>query len=186
VLRRTLLLGLGAAAMPSFAFADTHVQLPGGGSAVIPSPYDRKPSYPTYADRTSGNAHIGYRNWRSTMSGYPECDGMLAVGRNEKFQDLRDFVGSCRAGLSVQWSDADRIPGQPWDGNEKRWQMELADSAEGGILTQKLAVHRVGFSASMTNRRSFLRCVITLASASRSGSTKNTVEPQARARRRFA
>ncbi|HEV7691434.1 MAG TPA: hypothetical protein VGO52_11445 [Hyphomonadaceae bacterium] len=129
--------------MSPFAFAQTRMAVPGGGSVIVPSPFDRKPSYPTYADRTGGDVLIGYRNWRSTMSGYPECDGMLGVGRNDKFRDLADFVGSCKSGVSVQWSDADRIPGQAWDGNEKRFERKL--SADGGELTQQLSVHRVGF-----------------------------------------
>jgi hypothetical protein len=125
------------------AFAQTRIALPGGGSVMVPSPFDRKPDYPTYADRAGEGVLIGYRNWRSTMSGHPECDGMLGIGRNDKFRDLPDFVGSCRGGLSIQWSDADRIPGQPWDGNEKRYERQL--SPGGAELTQQLAVHRVGF-----------------------------------------
>jgi hypothetical protein len=131
--------------MSPFAFAQARLALPGGGTVMVPSPFDRKPSYPTYAERTGGDALIGYRNWRSTMSGYPECDGMLAVGRNDRFSDVETFVKSCRGGLSIQWGDADRIPGQPWDGNEKRFTAESTKGPEGDELTQKLAVHRVGF-----------------------------------------
>jgi hypothetical protein len=133
-------------AFPAFArsaFAMARMAVPGGGSVIAPSPFDKKPSYPTYADRAGGDVWIGYRNWRSTMSGYPECDGMLGVGRNEKFRDLAEFVASCRAGLSIQWADADKIPGQPWDGNEKRYERVL--SPAGDELTQQLAVHRSGF-----------------------------------------
>jgi len=125
------------------AFAQTRMTLPGGGSVIVPSPFDKKPSYPTYADRTGGDVLIAYRNWRSTMSGYPECDGMLCIAHSSKFRDLADFVVSCKAGLSVQWSDSDRIPGQPWDGNEKRYERVLSPASD--ELTQQLSVHRVGF-----------------------------------------
>jgi hypothetical protein len=129
--------------MSPLAFAQARMVVPGGGSVIVPSPFDKKPSYPTYADRAGADVLIGYRNWRATMSGYPECDGMLGVGRNETFRDLSEFVGGCRAGLSVQWSDADRIPGQAWDGNEKRYQRVL--SPAGDEMTQQMSVHRVGF-----------------------------------------
>lgn len=131
--------------MSPFAFAQARMALPGGGAVMVPSPFDKKPGYPTYEDRTKGDALIRYRNWRSTMSGHPECDGMLAIGRNEKFRDLADFVQSCSGALSIQWSDADRIPGQPWDGNEKRYQKQFAQGPDGEEATQQLAVHRVGF-----------------------------------------
>jgi hypothetical protein len=125
------------------AFAVMRAALPGGGSVIVPSPFDKKPSYPTYADRAGGDVLIGYRNWRSTLSGYLECDGMLGIGRNDRFRGIAEFVSACSGALSVQWSDADRIPGQPWDGNEKRYELQL--SADGGEMTQQLAVHRVGF-----------------------------------------
>lgn len=118
--------------------------LPGGGSVMLPSPYKANTRYPNYADR-EGRVRIGYRNWRSTMSGHPECDGMLAVGRSDAFADLRAFVQAARAGLSIQWSDASRIPGQPWDGDEKRYPLEEAQGDMGPELIQQLAVHRVGF-----------------------------------------
>jgi hypothetical protein len=136
--------------MSPFAFAQARLALPGGGTVMVPSPFDKKPSYPTYADRTGGDALIAYRNWRSTMSGYPECDGMLAVAHSDKFPNLADFVATCRAGLSVQWSDADRIPGQAWDGNEKRYAPESTSSPQSGSdggeeIIQQLAPNRVGF-----------------------------------------
>ena len=111
VLRRSVLVGAGAALMSPSAFAQARLPLLGGGSVVVPSPYDRKPSYPTYGEKIAGEVLVGYRNWRSTMSGHPECDGMLGVGRTERFGDLVAFIQTCRAGLSIQWGDADRIPG---------------------------------------------------------------------------
>ena len=143
--RRLFVLGAGSFAMSPFAFAQARMALPGGGTVMVPSPFDKKPSYPTYADRLKGDALIAYRNWRATMSGHPECDGMLAIGRNDRFSDLDAFVRSCRGGLSIQWADADRIPGQAWDGNEKRYVAESTSGPDGEEMIQQLAVHRVGF-----------------------------------------
>lgn len=131
--------------MSPFASAQARLPLPGGGSVIIPSPYDRKPSYPAYGERIAKKVRVGYRNWRSTMSGYPECDGMLGVGRAERFKDLTAFMQTCRAGLSIQWGDADRIPGQAWGGDEKRYETESSNGHDGPELIQQLSVHRVGF-----------------------------------------
>lgn len=54
---------------------------------------------------------IGYRNWRSTMSGHPECHGMIGVGLATEFESLRAFMSTCRGALSIQWSAADTVPG---------------------------------------------------------------------------
>jgi len=146
--RREFLLGgihgAGMLGVFRFAFAETRTALPGGGSAVIPSPYKTKADYPNYA-KDIDDAVIGYRNWRSTMSGHPECDGMIGVGRAEKFRDLKHFVGTCRAGLSIQWRAADTIPGQPWDGKEKRYQESEAPGPHGPERTCQLSVVRVGW-----------------------------------------
>ena len=121
--------------------------IPGGGSVIIAEPYNRHPDYPTYAEKHGVNAEmrVAYRNWRSTMSGHPECDGMIAVGRIERFDSLRDFMIKARGGLSIQWSDADRIPGQKWTGDEKRYPVEDRDGPAGQEMIQLLAVHRVGW-----------------------------------------
>lgn len=142
--RRLAIVGAGAAAMPLFASAQTRTALPGGGSAAVPPPYTTRPDYPTYADR-AGDVLAAYRNWRSTMSGHPECDGMIAIGRAQRFETLERFVLAARAALSIQWGDADRIPGQAWDGNEKRYPAERREGNDGPELIQRLAVHRVGF-----------------------------------------
>jgi hypothetical protein len=142
--RRLAILGAGAAFMPLFAYAQSRSPLPGGGSVAVPSPYRTKPDYPTYANRAD-NVLVAYRNWRSTMSGHPECDGMVAVGLSERFQSLESFASTGRAALSIQWGDADRIPGQAWDGNERRYTAERRDGDSGPELVQQLAVHRVGF-----------------------------------------
>lgn len=143
--RRSVVLGAGAVAMTPFAFAQTRASLPGGGSVIMPSPYDKKPSYPTYGEKVAGDVLIGYRNWRSTMSGYPECDGMIAVGRAERFEGLEKFMGTSRAGLSIQWGAADTIPGTTWTADEKRYPVTSGAGAKGPELLQQLAVHRSGF-----------------------------------------
>jgi hypothetical protein len=143
--RRVAIFGAGAAFMALSGYAQSRGQLPGGGSVTMPAPYVTKPKYPAYSERVADQVLIGYRNWRSTMSGHPECDGMIAAGRSERFESLERFVGTGRAGLSIQWSDADRIPGQPWDGNEKRYATERNEGESGPELVQQLAVHRVGF-----------------------------------------
>ncbi|RYG28622.1 MAG: hypothetical protein EON93_18260 [Burkholderiales bacterium] len=130
-----------------FGLSATRADLPGGGSVLVPEPYNREPSYPTYAGKhgIEKDMRVAYRNWRSTMSGHPECDGMIAIGRTERFDSLKAFMQSARAGLSIHWSDADRIPGQPWDGNEKRYPAEESDGAAGPQIVQLLCVGRVGF-----------------------------------------
>lgn len=121
------------------------MNVPGGGSVAIPSPYDRKPSYPTYGERAGDKVLFAYRNWRSTMSGHPECDGLVTVALAQAFPDLRDFKSTCSVGLSIQWAHADEIPGQRWTGDEKRYPVEERDGPDGPELVQLLSVHRVGF-----------------------------------------
>lgn len=130
-----------------FGLSKTRMSLPGGGSVLVPEPYNRTPSYPTYAGKygLGQNMLVAYRNWRSTMSGHPECDGMIAVGRTERFESLNAFMRSARGGLSIHWSDADRIPGQAWDGNEKRYPAEESEGPAGPQIVQLLSVGRVGF-----------------------------------------
>lgn len=123
------------------------MELPGGGSVLVPEPYNRKPDYPTYAGKRGleRDALVAYRNWRPTMSGHPECDGMIAVGRAERFGSLNAFRLHACGGLSIQWADADRIPGQAWDGNEKRYPAEETVGADGLQIVLLLSVNRVGF-----------------------------------------
>jgi hypothetical protein len=121
------------------------MNLPGGGSIAIPEPYNRKPSYPSYGERVADKVLIAYRNWRPTMSGHPECDGLIAVGRVERFPDLRDFLGAARAALSIQWGAADTVPGTGWTANEQKYPMEERGGPNGPEIVQLLAVHRVGF-----------------------------------------
>ena len=139
---RRLLVAAGTAAVALPAFADTRFAVPGGGTVLIPSPYDRAPGYPTYADRVADSVLVRYRKWRSTISGHPECDGMIAVGLAARFASLDAFVRAARGALSIQWSDADRIPGQAWTGDEERYPVDV--SSGGDELVQELAVHRPG------------------------------------------
>lgn len=130
--------------MFSFAFAQTRTPLPGGGSIVVPSPYKSKTDYPNYADRVP-DALIAYRNWDSTISGHPDCDGMLAVVLPARFESFDRFVQHSRGALSGRWGDATKIPGQPWDGKEKHYPMERGDGAQGPERTQQMAVTRSGW-----------------------------------------
>jgi hypothetical protein len=90
-------------------------------------------------------AFIAYRNWDSTLSGHPDCDGMLAVGLSARFESVERFVQRSGAALSIRWSDASKIPGQPWDGKEKHYLMERSDGPDGPELTRQLGVTRSGF-----------------------------------------
>ena len=130
--------------MFSFAFAQTRTPLPGGGSVVVPSPYKTKTDYPNYADRVP-DALIAYRNWEATMSGHPDCDGMLAVALPARFESFDRFVQWSGAALSGLWGDATKIPGQRWDGKEKRFLMESGEGPDGPERTRQLAVPRVGW-----------------------------------------
>jgi hypothetical protein len=143
--RRLAILGVGAAFMPLAAFAQSRAPLPGGGSVAVPSPFVVKPKYPAYSERVADKVLIGYRNWRSTMSGHPECDGMIAIGRSERFESLERFVGTGRAGLSIAWGDADRVPSVRWGEDTQRYPAESREGEQGQELIQQLAVHRVGF-----------------------------------------
>ncbi len=121
------------------------MDVPGGGSVAIPEPYNRRPSYPTYGDRAADKVLFCYRNWRSTLSGHPECEGLVAIARAQTFPDLRAFRSSCSVGLSIQWACADRIPAQAWTGEEQRYPIEERGGPDGPELMQLLCVHRVGF-----------------------------------------
>jgi hypothetical protein len=144
VTRRAMGAGVLMSLLAPAAFAASRAAVEGAGTVAIPGPWKTRTEYPNRAENAAP-ALVAYRNWRSTLSGYPECDGLLAVGAPHLFKDLNDFVGHGRAALSIQWSDADRIPGQPWDGNEKRYQAVAGDGPDGPEITQQLAVHRVGF-----------------------------------------
>lgn len=119
--------------------------VPKGGSVLVPEPYNRKPRHPAYSERVADKVLIGYRNWRSTMSGYPECEGMVGVGLVTEFESLRAFMGTCRGALSNQWSAADTVAGTAWTANEQRYPVEERDGEHGPELVQLLAVHRVGW-----------------------------------------
>ena len=135
---------MGGLSIFSFAFAQTRTPLPGGGSIVLPSPYRSKTEYPNYANRVP-DALIAYHNWDSTLSGHPDCDGMLAVGLPARFESFDRFVQQSAAALSIQWGDATKIPGQRWDGKEKHYPMERGDGPEGPERTRQMAVPRSGW-----------------------------------------
>lgn len=138
-----LVAGIVTLPVCSLAIASTRSALPGGGSIVVPSPYETRTRYPNYADRVP-DALIAYRNWESTMSGHPDCDGMLAVGLTRRFDSLDRFVQQTSAALSSRWSAASTIPGQPWDGKEKLFPIERSEGPFGPERTRQLAVTRSG------------------------------------------
>lgn len=134
---------IAAAPLASFASAPTRAPLPGGGSIVVPAPFASSTSYPNYADRVP-EALIAYRSWAATLSGHPDCDGMLAVGLPSQFDSFDRFVQKSAGALSGRWSDATRIPGQPWDGKAQHYPMQTGDGPDGPERTRRLAVTRSG------------------------------------------
>ena len=142
--RRSFIFVIGSLSMFPCAFAQTRTALPGGGSIVVPAPFRAKTDYPNYADRVP-DALVAYRNWDSTISGHPDCDGMVAVGLPARFESLDRFVQQSGAALSSRWSDATKIPGQPWTGNEKHFPMERGDGPDGAERTRQMAVTRSGW-----------------------------------------
>lgn len=142
--RRSVLLALAGLTFSPLVFAQVRAALPGGGSVAVPSPFLVKTSYPNYADRAP-DALVAYRNWDSTLSGHPDCDGMLAVGLPARFASLDRFVQQAGAALSGLWGASTQIPGQRWDGKEKHFPIERAEGPEGPERTRQLAVPRVGW-----------------------------------------
>lgn len=141
--RRMFIVAAGSMPLFSLAAPTTRTALPGGGSIVVPGPYQVKTEYPNFADRVP-EALIAYRNWDSTLSGHPDCDGMLAVALPDRFASLDRFVQMSGAALSSRWSNASTIPGQPWDGKEKQFPIERGDGPSGPERTRQLAVGRSG------------------------------------------
>lgn len=142
--RRLVLLGGGVALMAPPALAKGRSALEGGGSVEIPTPYRVATDYPNKGE-SARPALAAYRNWRSTMSGHPDCDGLLVVGRTDQFESLSRFVGLGRAALSISWGAADLVPGSGWGKPSVRYQAEASDGKDGPELVQQLAVHRVGW-----------------------------------------
>ena len=130
--------------MFSFAFAQTRTPLPGGGSVVLPSPYKSKTEYPNHAHYVP-DALIAYNNWDSTISGHPDCDGMLAVALPARFESFDRFVAQSGGALSGRWSAGTEIPGQRWDGNEKHYPIERGEGPDGPERTRQYAVTRSGW-----------------------------------------
>lgn len=143
-MRRVLVVAIGTLPVVARASSATRATLPGGGTIVVPRPFKTKTDYPNHSDRAP-DALIAYRNWDSTLSGHPDCDGMLAVGLPARFDSLNRFVQSSSAALSSRWSSASTIPGQPWDGKEKQFPIERSEGPSGPELARQLAVPRSGW-----------------------------------------
>lgn len=139
-----MVLATGGLLLAPLAFAQARSPVPGGGSVAVPSPFKLKTDYPNYADRVP-DALVAYRNWDSTLSGQPDCDGMVAVGLPARFASLDRFVQQAGAALSISWSASSELPGQRWDGKEKHAPIERAEGPDGPERTRTLAVSRVGW-----------------------------------------
>ncbi|MFO1396733.1 MAG: hypothetical protein U1F48_06690 [Burkholderiales bacterium] len=63
--RRVLVMAAGSLPLLTLANGSARTALPGGGSIVVPGPYQTKTEYPNYADRAP-QALVAYRNWAST------------------------------------------------------------------------------------------------------------------------
>lgn len=90
------------------------------------------------------DALVAYRNWDSTLSGQPDCDGMVAVGLPARFAALDRFVQQAGAALSALSGASSELPGQRWDGKEKHSPFERADGPDGPERTRMPAVPRSG------------------------------------------
>ena len=117
------------------------IDAPGGGSVIIPAPYEAfLPGDYRHRDTGAINA---YRRYRSTMAGTNECDGALAVGRPSNFKDLAEFVRYNRGALTTSWSVAHESEGR-WYGRPERFPEIAQDGPNGPELIGKLSVHLVG------------------------------------------
>lgn len=142
--RRAIVLATGGLLLAPLVLAQARSPLPGGGSVAVPAPFKVKTDYPNHAERVP-DALVAYRNWDSTLSGHPDCDGMVAVGLPARFASLDRFLQQAGAALSISWSASSELPGQRWDGKEKHAPIERAEGPEGPERTRTLAVSRVGW-----------------------------------------
>jgi len=147
MMRRTALLG-GIATMlaskSAFSFwKTTRTQLSQGGSIILPSDY--KPvAVGEYKHDDSISALIAYRNYRSTLAGSYECDGMVAVSHSRHHKGMRKFEQSVHGALTTSWAYADLKPG--WFGGEqKSFPIVEMKGPHGPELERELVVHVSGF-----------------------------------------
>ncbi len=142
--RRTLMIALPAAAIAGPAHAATGA-LPGGGRVTVPSGYRQMLPSDTYFE-DGVKAMIAFKKWRTTMSGYPECDGMIAVSREADHRDLDSFCTNVRAMLTSQWAEAHERPETRFrDTPSQYFPIQRASGPAGAELWRALSVHRVGF-----------------------------------------
>lgn len=119
------------------------LDLPGGGSITMPTPY--KPVLPGDYRYTDTGCLIAYRKYHSTMAGTNECNGMIAVGRVSNFKDLKDFKLSARAGLTTRWAYANESEGR-WYGRPEKYPEICGEGPNGPELVGTLKVHMVGWT----------------------------------------
>jgi hypothetical protein len=116
--------------------------IPGGpGSVLIPPPYEPVPPG-DYRYRETG-ALTAYRRYHSTMGGYNESNGAIAIGRPADFKDLAEFVRHARGALTTRWSVANESEGR-WYGRPETFPELPGEGPNGPERTGKLSVHMVG------------------------------------------
>jgi hypothetical protein len=119
------------------------VDIPGGpGSVVIPAPYDPFPPG-DYRYRETG-ALTAYRRYHSTMGGYNESNGAIAVARPTDFKDLADFVRHARGALTSRWSVAHESEGH-WYGRPEKFPERPEEGSNGPERIGMLSVHMIGW-----------------------------------------
>lgn len=120
------------------------VDLPGdgGGSVVIPAPYEPIPPG-DYRYRETG-ALTAYLRHHSTMGGYNESNGAIAVARSAGFSDLADFVRHARGALTSRWSVANESESR-WYGREEKLPELPTEGPNGAERIGKLSVHMIGW-----------------------------------------
>lgn len=118
------------------------VGIPGGpGSVLIPPPYEVFP--PDHHRYRNTGALTAYLRFHSTMGGYNESNGAIAVGRPADFKDLAEFVRHARGALTTRWSVANESQGR-WYGHPETF-AEIEQAGPNGLeRTGKLSVHMVG------------------------------------------
>lgn len=142
--RRTMIIATAAAVIAPPLFArDTASPIPGGGSVRLPRPY--KATAPGDHNHEIETLLTAYRNYRSTMAGSWECDGMIAVGRPERFESLADFVGTARGGLTTHWAFANESESR-WYGKPEKFEEVESKGPNGAERRGRLVVHTVGWT----------------------------------------
>lgn len=132
------------ALLPLLAFGarTTRADLPGGGQVTLPARYELV-AEGNYRWKSTGGI-TAYRNHRSMLSGTSECDGMIAVAREDQHGSLEHFVSASRAMLTTRWAFADETEGRWYGKEDTRLPVESRTGPSGPELSGPLSVHMVG------------------------------------------